>query len=238
MLKAEETAMPEFMMLIADDEQARAALPRSEIADHYARIGAWWTEKERQGHIIARSGRRLQPSGTARTVRVEHATAVVTDGPFIETKEVIGGYAIVNAPDMQAAVDLVKTWPGLLVTIELRPVASRRRSMERGSSARPVARAAPRYCWTSPICVPSGSAIRAIVNSRPGTANGSSATLPPNAFALSIDARRSSTCTYTVTPGSPATRTPGGPGSGPPMPDAICATGGLLASIFQLKSSA
>jgi hypothetical protein len=115
--------MPEFMMLIADDEQARAALSASEIADHYAKIGAWWTERAREGHIIARSGRRLQPSTTARTVRVQRAEAVVTDGPFIETKEVIGGYAIIDAPDMKAAVDLVKTWPGLLVTIELRPVA-------------------------------------------------------------------------------------------------------------------
>jgi hypothetical protein len=121
--RIEGVTMPEFMMLIADDEMARAALPPSEIADHYAKMSAWWAEKEREGRIIARSGRRLQPSATARTVRVAHADAVVTDGPFVETKEVIGGFAIIDAPDIHAAVDLVKTWPGLLVTIERRPLA-------------------------------------------------------------------------------------------------------------------
>jgi hypothetical protein len=115
--------MPEFMMLIADDEKARAALPQAEIVAHYAKIGAWWAKREAEGTIVAGFGRRLQPSTSAKTVRVEHGAAAVTDGPFVETKEVIGGFAIIDAPDMQAAVDLVKTWPGLLVTIELRPVA-------------------------------------------------------------------------------------------------------------------
>jgi hypothetical protein len=115
--------MPEFMMIIADNEKERAAMPAEEIGQHYAKIGAWWAEHERTGRIVAGFGRRLQPSGTARTVRVEARQGRVTDGPFIETKEVIGGFAIVDAPDMQTAVDFVKTWPGLMVTIELRPVA-------------------------------------------------------------------------------------------------------------------
>ena len=46
----------------------------------------------------------------------------MTDGPFAETKEAIGGFGLINAPDMQAAVELVKTWPGLPITIEIRPV--------------------------------------------------------------------------------------------------------------------
>jgi hypothetical protein len=45
------------------------------------------------------------------------------DGPFAETKEQIGGYALLDVPDMAAAVELVKTWPGLPGTkIEIRPV--------------------------------------------------------------------------------------------------------------------
>jgi hypothetical protein len=114
--------MAEFMMLICDDEKARAALPESEIAASYAKVGAWWQEQEKKGRIIAGSGRRLQRSGTAKTVRVEAAKAVVTDGPFIETKEVIGGYALVTAPDIDAVVDMLKSWPGLEVAIEVRPV--------------------------------------------------------------------------------------------------------------------
>lgn len=112
----------EFMMLICDDEKARAALPESEIAASYAKVGAWWQEQERAGRIVPNSGRRLQPSNTAKTVRVAAAKAVVTDGPFAETKEIIGGYVLVTAPDMDAVVDMLKTWPGLEVAIEVRPV--------------------------------------------------------------------------------------------------------------------
>jgi len=114
--------MPEFMMLIADNEEERTKLPASEIADSYAKVGAWWAEREREGKIVSGFGRRLQPSATARTVRVERANAVVTDGPFVETREVIGGFGIIDVPDMQAAVEMLKTWPGLHVTIEIRPV--------------------------------------------------------------------------------------------------------------------
>jgi hypothetical protein len=112
----------EFIMLIADIEQEREDLPREEFAAHYAKIGKWWEEQERKGRIVPNSGRRLQPTRTAKTVRVAHANAVVTDGPFAETKEAIGGYAIIEAPNIDAAVDVVKTWPGLAVAIEVRPV--------------------------------------------------------------------------------------------------------------------
>jgi hypothetical protein len=46
---------------------------------------------------------------------------IVTDGPFAETKEVIGGFAILNVPDMDAAVELAESWPGA-AALELRPV--------------------------------------------------------------------------------------------------------------------
>ena len=58
----------------------------------------------------------------ARTVRVEHANATVTDGPFVESKEVIGGFGIIEAPSIDEAVAVVKTWPGLFVAIEVRPL--------------------------------------------------------------------------------------------------------------------
>lgn len=114
--------MPEFIMFIADDEREREALPAAEFAASFAKVGAWWAEHERAGRIVAGSGRRLQLTATAKTVRVANPRAVVTDGPFAETKEAIGGYAILNVADMAAAVDLVRSWPGLPVAIELRPV--------------------------------------------------------------------------------------------------------------------
>lgn len=114
--------MPEFLMFIADNEKEREALPEAEFAASYAKVGAWWEEHERAGRLVAGAGRRLQPSSTARTIRVEHGKAAVTDGPFVETKELIGGFGIISAPDMDAAVDLAKSWPGLPVALELRPV--------------------------------------------------------------------------------------------------------------------
>lgn len=64
---------------------------------------------------------RLFPTTTATTLRAG-AEPLVLDGPFAETKEQIGGFGILNVPDLQAAIDLISTWPGLAETIELRPV--------------------------------------------------------------------------------------------------------------------
>ena len=115
--------MAEFMMIICEDETARAKTPEAKIGESYQKIGAWWEEQEKSGRIIAGSGRRLQPSQAAKSVHVENGNgALVTDGPFIESKEVVGGYALLNVADMSAAVDLAKSWPGLGVTIELRPI--------------------------------------------------------------------------------------------------------------------
>jgi len=110
------------MMIICEDEQEREAVPASEFGASYAKVGAWWEANEKAGLIVPGVGNRLQPVRTARTVRVDNGRSSVTDGPFAETKEAIGGFGLINAPDMQAAVELVKTWPGLPITIEIRPV--------------------------------------------------------------------------------------------------------------------
>jgi hypothetical protein len=120
--KQQEEAMPEFLMFIADDEEGCEQLPKEEFAASYAKVGAWWQEHELAGRLVVGGGRRLQLTRTAKTVRVERGKALVTDGPFAETKEAIGGFGILNMPSMEAAVELVKSWPGLPVVIELRPV--------------------------------------------------------------------------------------------------------------------
>ena len=114
--------MPEFLMFICDDEVERAKLPAEAFAASYAKVGEWWGKHEAAGRIVAGMGRRLQATTTAKTVQVDAGTALVTDGPFAETKEQLGGFGILNVPDMAAAVELVKSWPGLPVSIEVRPV--------------------------------------------------------------------------------------------------------------------
>ena len=69
----------------------------------------------------ARGGHQLQGSETAKTVR----SAGVTDGPYIETKEVLGGYSVIEADTIDEAVEIAKTWPGVdrgWITVEVRPV--------------------------------------------------------------------------------------------------------------------
>lgn len=110
-------------MFLCDVEGEKANLPPDVVRAHYERISAWWTEHEKAGRIVAGAGRRLQGTNKARTVRVERGKQpLISDGPFAETKEQIGGFGILSVPDMQAALDLVSTWPGMMETIEIRPV--------------------------------------------------------------------------------------------------------------------
>jgi hypothetical protein len=115
--------MPEFMMILCDVEGEKAKMAPEDVRAHYERVGAWWQEHEKAGRIVAGVARRLQGTNKAKTVRVARGRApMVSDGPFAETKEQIGGFGILNVPDMQSAVDVVSTWPGLAETIEIRPV--------------------------------------------------------------------------------------------------------------------
>src|SRR5262245_17830656 len=114
--------MPEFVMLLCDVEGEKAALPPEQVQAHYQRVSEWWTEHEKAGRIVAGAGRRLQGTNKAKTLRVGGGKVLMSDGPFAETKEQIGGFGILNVPDMQAAIDLVSTWPGMMETIEIRPI--------------------------------------------------------------------------------------------------------------------
>ncbi len=69
----------------------------------------------------------LQPPGTASTVRVEGGKALVTDGPFANTKEILGGYYVLEADDLDRALDLAARIPAARMggAIEVRPLVER-----------------------------------------------------------------------------------------------------------------
>ena len=72
------------------------------------------------GEIL--EGHQLQPAETATTVRLDRSgQASVTDGPFVEGKEMVGGYAVIDVPDLDAAIKLMSGWPAPDV-MEIRPV--------------------------------------------------------------------------------------------------------------------
>ena len=102
-----------------EDAAAFAALSPDQLRQRYAEVGHWFAQ---YGDKIKYSDQ-LQPPTTATTVRHDWSGAaepVVTDGPFIEAKEQIGGYASIDVEDLDEALRMARTWPGR-GTVEIRP---------------------------------------------------------------------------------------------------------------------
>jgi hypothetical protein len=115
----QEAVAMKYVMLIFNTEAAGQLSPEAYQA-WSSEIFAWYEKQSGTGKMTD-GGAQLQGADTARTVR---ATGV-TDGPFMETKEVLGGYSVLETDTYDEAVEISKTWPGVdrgLITIELRPV--------------------------------------------------------------------------------------------------------------------
>ena len=106
------------VMLLFTGTASEATGDEAEMAAAYQRIGVWWGEHAAAGTIVG--GDQLAGPSSARRVELTPDGPVVTDGPFAEASEVVGGFALVEVPDMDAAVELAKTWPGT-GPIEVRP---------------------------------------------------------------------------------------------------------------------
>ncbi|MFZ0128587.1 MAG: YciI family protein [Candidatus Dormiibacterota bacterium] len=98
-----------YMLLFAGDQAAFNAMSPADAQDMYAKIGDWWAHHSSTGALV--SGEQLEPPNTAKTVRHEQDDRLVIDGPFMETKEHIGGFAIVEVSSIDEALDLARTWP-------------------------------------------------------------------------------------------------------------------------------
>ena len=102
-----------------DDQQQWEKLSKEQLAETYQRIGQWFEEHSKSGKIVG--GEELQGPSTATTVRRKNGKTTVTDGPFIESKEVLGGFAVVVVKDLDEALAMAKSWPGGNM-VEVRPV--------------------------------------------------------------------------------------------------------------------
>ncbi len=113
--------MAQFMLLIYDDEATWAGLSEEE---QNAMMGEYFTyteELRKAGAYVA--GDALQPVSTAKSVRVRGGDREVTDGPFAETKEALGGYYLVDVESENEAIEWAAKIPSArLGTIEIRPV--------------------------------------------------------------------------------------------------------------------
>ena len=109
-----------YVILLHNTEAARG-MTEAEGQQWYAEIGAWYEKGGGGSGKLAEAGYQLQPPEAAKTVRASG----VTDGPFIETKEVLGGFSVLDADTIEEAVEIAGTWPGVdrgWMTIGVRPV--------------------------------------------------------------------------------------------------------------------
>ena len=90
---------------------------RAEAMAGYEESGRWFEKYYKAGKVVA--AEELRGPSTATTVSRKNGKVVVTDGPFIESKEVIGGFAIIDVADLDEALAMAEEWPG---TVEIRPV--------------------------------------------------------------------------------------------------------------------
>ncbi len=110
-----------YMLLIFGDPAVYAATPPDRIE---ANMQAWFAFDERtRAAGVKLAGEALQPPETATTVQVRDGEVATTDGPFVETKEVLGGFYLLECPDLDAALEWARQIPsGMLETVEVRPV--------------------------------------------------------------------------------------------------------------------
>ena len=110
-----------YLCLIYSDENKMAALPESERKAMMSEYLAFTDSIKRSGHLVA--GERLQRTPTAVTLRSRNGKMSTTDGPFAETKEQLGGFYLIEARDLNDAIQVASRIPGTRVgSIEVRPV--------------------------------------------------------------------------------------------------------------------
>jgi hypothetical protein len=112
----------QYMLLIYGDEQGWADVPEETRNAIYGEFFAYSEALEQAGALVA--GSALQPSSTATVVRVEDGEPVLTDGPFAETKEQLGGYYLIDVETLDEALDWASRIPSAKVgqPVEVRPL--------------------------------------------------------------------------------------------------------------------
>lgn len=111
-----------YVLMFVDTEQFAVDLAAMSDSDRelaYARVRQWFLDHDDE----VTQHRHLMPPASATTVRLDGTGPLITDGPFVEGKEVVSGYAEIDVSDLDAALRLAESWPGCPV-VEIRPIAS------------------------------------------------------------------------------------------------------------------
>ena len=110
-----------FMVLIYNDTDMLDAMPARQFDATMRQCLDHADELRNDGHLL--DSQQLEAPSTAKTIRVRNGRQTVVDGPYTETKEMLGGFNIIEARDMDEAVQIAATFPWASTgSIEVRPV--------------------------------------------------------------------------------------------------------------------
>ena len=110
-----------YLLLCCHEEKKLDSMSKSECVAVMEETMAYCEALKKSGHLIAVE--QLEAVQRAMTVRVRNGTASVTDGPFAETKEQLGGFFLINARDLNEAVQVASKFPSVRFgSMEVRPV--------------------------------------------------------------------------------------------------------------------
>ncbi|HEY7897717.1 MAG TPA: YciI family protein [Gemmatimonadaceae bacterium] len=110
-----------YLCLIYEDESIWATMPKADSDRMMADYGALTGDLRTSGKLVA--GEALQATTTATTVKVRSGKTLTTDGPFAETKEQLGGFYLVDAKDLNDAIQIAARIPSAKTgSIEVRPI--------------------------------------------------------------------------------------------------------------------
>ena len=110
-----------YLCLIYDDEKKIEGMPQADSDKFMGEYFAFTDDIRKSGHMI--HGEALQPVQTATTLRSRNGKVSTTDGPFAETKEQLGGFYLIEAKDLNEAIQVASRIPSVRTgSIEVRPV--------------------------------------------------------------------------------------------------------------------
>jgi hypothetical protein len=110
-----------YVLMFVDTEQFAADLAAMDDAERdraYARVRQWFADhRDKITHHA-----QLLPADSATTVRLDRGEPLISDGPYVEGKEVVSGFTEIDVADLDEALQLARSWPGCPV-VEIRPIA-------------------------------------------------------------------------------------------------------------------
>ena len=111
----------EYLLLIHEDEKQMQGVTPEQMRGQSAAYGAYMKAMADAG--VMEGGQRLHPSSTATTIRVKNGKTSVVNGPYVEIKEQLGGYFLIDTPDLDFAISRAARCPGAQYgAMEVRPI--------------------------------------------------------------------------------------------------------------------